>query len=77
MKAVELNPEMFDKVAAAYVEKGGQTPEEAAISANAYIDAIDDMVEGAHFMLRTLGPVGGIVWTTKQGHSINAVIEAV
>jgi len=68
---------MVLKAKEAYVEKAEMTPEQATIAGNAYVDAIDDVMEGVYYMLRTLGPQGGVVWTTKKGHKVNAMIEAV
>lgn len=68
--------QMVLKAKVAYKDVAGYNPKEAEIAGNAYVDAIDDMMEGAYYMLRTLGPQGGTIWTTKKGHKIDAQVEA-
>jgi len=58
------------KVVAAYVEKGNMGPVEAEAAATGYIDAVDDIMEGVYYGLRTLGPLDLTIWTTKKGHEI-------
>jgi len=48
--------------------------EEAA--ATGYIDAVDDIMEGAYYLLRTLGPLDVTLWTTKKDHQVAGKLYA-
>jgi len=62
------------EVVAMYLAEGHDR-KKAEVLAAGYMDAIDGIVEGMYFMLKIIGPVGG-VYTTKQGHQVKGQLEA-
>lgn len=62
--------EVFAKIRMAYEEKAGMSDEQSAHAATGYLDAVDDIMEGVYYMLRTIGPLEANIWTTKKGHEI-------
>ncbi len=64
------------QIAAAYVKKAAMTTSEAAIAAEGYIDAIDDIMEGVYYMLRTVGPIDMTIWVTKKDHQVAGKLYA-
>jgi len=64
------------KVAEAYIEKGNMKGELAGAAATGYIDAVDDVMEGVYYMLRTLGPLDVTLWTTKKDHKVAGKLYA-
>jgi len=63
-------------VAKAYEEKAKMSTKEASIAATGYLDAIDDVMEGVYYMLRTIGPIDATIWTTKKGHQVAGKLYA-